>query len=290
MARPFWTGDIRISLVSFGVQLFPATEAKSQITLHEIDRRSGGRIHHRNVAGEDAQVDRSDIVKGYEYNKGEYVVLEPEEIKQLRIPSSKTIEISNFVDPESIDLAYFERPYFVLPDDDRHADTYRVIRKALSDTGRAGIGEIAFGGREHLVALLPSSGKDSPGMVAYTMRYREELRDGEKLFREIKDGKIDSDQLDLAKELIQRNTAKFVPSQYKDDYETALRELIDAKMHHRKLPEAPSPHRAKVINLTDALRKSLASKTASATGKRPPKSVSARASAKRPVAAGRRAR
>ena len=281
MPRPYWSGHIQISLVSFGVQLYTATESKSQIAFHEIDRRTGERIRHRKVTEGEEQVDRSDLVKGYEYSKGEYVIIEPEELKNLRIPSKKTIQITKFVDPKSIDYSFFEKPYFVLPEDEQQAQTYTVIREAMAETNRAGLGEIAFSGREHLVALMPYENSDSKGLMAYTLRYAEELRDAGKLFSEIKNGKIEPDQLDLAKELIRRSTAKFNPADYKDDYEAALREFIDAKMHHKQLPQEAPPKRGKVINLTDALRQSLGEK-------KPPKSAvssGARTVGKKPLSA-----
>lgn len=266
MPRPYWSGHIQISLVSFGVQLFSATESKSQISFREIDRRSNQRIHHRNVNESEEPVDRSDIVKGYEYSKGEYIIMDPEELKEVRIATKKAIPITKFVDPKTIDLSFFEKPYFVMPDDELQAQTYVVIREALAETNRAGLGEIAFSGREHLVALMPYANGDSKGMMLYALRYAEELRDAGQTFRDIKSSKIEPDQLDLAKELIKRNTAKFNPEEFKDDYEAALRELIDAKMHHRELPPEAPPKRGKVISLTEALRQSLGEK-------KPPKSA-----------------
>src|SRR5215469_9334237 len=113
MARPYWSGHVQISLVSFGVKFFTATESKSQIAFHEIDRRTGERVRRRNVSSEsEGDVERSDIIKGYEYSKGQYVLFEPEELKELRIPSSSTVEISQFVDVRDVDPAYFEKPYF----------------------------------------------------------------------------------------------------------------------------------------------------------------------------------
>jgi DNA end-binding protein Ku len=291
MARPYWSGNIQISLVSFGVQLYTATESKSQVSFREIDRRTHERVHHRLVNESEQPVDRSDIVKGYEYSKGEYVIIDPEELKQVRIPTKKTIPITKFVDPKSIDLSYFEKPYFVMPEDDQQAQIYAVIREAMAETNRAGLGEIAFSGREHLVALIPFDGNGSKGMMLYALRYAEELRDAGKLFGEIKNGKIESDQLDLAKELIRRNTAKFNPEEFKDDYEAALRELIDAKMHHRELPPEAPTRKGKVISLTEALRQSLGEKKPSIGEKKPPKSAIATGkTAAKKVAAGRGSR
>jgi DNA end-binding protein Ku len=276
MARPYWSGQVQISLVSFGVRLYTATESKSQIAFHEIDRRTGERIRHQNVTAGEGPVDRSDIVKGYEYRRGEYIALEPKELERVRIPTKRAIEIRQFVDQGDIDFEYFEKPYFVTPADEDQSKTFNVVRQALAETKKAGLGEVAFAGREHLVALMPAGGKDSKGMMAYLLRYAEELRDGGSLFSKIKGSKIDSDQLELAKELIHRNSARFDPKEYKDDYEAALRELIDAKLQHKRLPPEPAPHRAKVINLTDALRRSLSQKAASNTRDRSSPGTSAR--------------
>jgi DNA end-binding protein Ku len=148
----------------------------------------------------------------------------------------------------------------VTPEDEEQAKTFSVFREALAETGKAGLGEVAFGGREHLVALMPADGEESRGMMAYTLRYAEELRDGASVFSKIKSGRIDGDQLELAKELIRRNSAKFDPQEYKDEYEAALRELIDAKMQRKPLPLEAPRKTAKVISLTDALRRSLSKK------------------------------
>jgi DNA end-binding protein Ku len=258
VARPYWSGHIQISLVSFGVSLFPATEAASEITFHQIDRKTGERIRHKNVSEDRVAVDRADIVKGYEFRKGEYVMIEPEEITHLRIPSKKTLEIVQFIDAGEIAPEFFEKPYFVVPESGTQTQAFAVIQKALRESGKAGLGEAAFAGREHLIALMPPSDPKSRGLMAYTMRYGEELRDASEYFSDIKDVDIDKDQLALAKELIRRNTAKFDPSKFVDDYEVALRELIDAKIEHQPIPrEEKAPKRAKVINLMDALRKSV---------------------------------
>jgi DNA end-binding protein Ku len=257
---------VQISLVSFGVRLYTPTESKSQIAFHEIDRRTGGRIRHQNVTESEDPVGLSDIVKGYENSKGEYVVLEPKELKKLRIPTKRAIEIRQFVDCNDIDFAYFEKPYFMTPENDEQAKTFNVVREALAEMKKAGLGEVAFGGRKHLVALMPANGKDSLGMMAYTLRYAEELRDGSSLFSKIIASKIDRAQLQLAKQLIERNSARFDPKKYKDDYEAALREVIEAKLQHKPLPREAAPYRAKVINLTKALRRSLSEKATSKAG------------------------
>ena len=270
MARPYWSGQIQISLVSFGVSLFAATEAASQIAFHQIDRKTGERVRHKNVSQDQEAVERADIVKGYEVRKGEYITIEPDEVAHLRIPSKKTLEIVQFINIDEIDPSFFEKPYFVVPQNDAQAQAFAVIQKALRETGKAGLGEAAFSGREHLIAIMPPTDPKSRGLMAYTMRYQAELRDASEYFSVIKEHSVDKDQLSLAKELIQRSTAKFVPTKFEDDYEVALRELIDAKVEHHPLPqEEKVPKRAKVINLMDALRKSVGEQSSSSSSARP---------------------
>ena len=258
MQRPYWSGQIQISLVSFGVKLFPATEAKSEIRFHQLSRKTGERVKHQKVSGDEGPVETSDIVKGYEYRKGEYVTIEPEEIEHLRIPSRHTLEVTQFVDLHELDPEFFEKPYFVVPESDVQAEAFAVIREALKETKKVALGKIAFGGREHLVAISAPNGDKLAGMMAYVMRYAEELRDPADYFGDIKKVSIDDDQLSLAKELIKRKASKFAPEKFKDEYEAALREMVEAKVQHAPISrDEPAPKSAKVINLMDALRKSV---------------------------------
>jgi DNA end-binding protein Ku len=259
MARPFWSGQLQISLVSFGIDLIPATEAKSEIRFHQIDRRTGERIRHQKVSSEDEEpVEKGDIVKGYEYSKGEYIQLEPTEIERLRIESRHTIQLEQFVSAEEIDPAFYEKPYFVLPENPTQAEAFAVVREALEETKRVGIGKIAFGGRERLVAVAAPNDPKLRGIMAYTLRFSEELRSAAEYFEGIKSQKVDRDQLSLAKELIKRKSTTFEPAKFTDNYETALRELIDAKLKHVALPKQRDDQpRGKVINLMDALRRSV---------------------------------
>jgi DNA end-binding protein Ku len=276
MARPYWSGQIQISLVSFGVKLFPATEAKSEIRFHQLSRKTGNRVKHQKISGDEGPVENDDIVKGYEYRKGEYVVIEPDEIENLRIPSRHTLEVTQFVDVDEIDPEYFEKPYFVVPENDVQADAYAVIRKALQVTRKLAIGKIAFGGREHLVAIAALPDTNLPGLMAYTMRYAEELRNPGDYFADIKKVSVDEDQLSLAKELIKRKAAKFAPEKIKDEYEAALREMVEAKVKHAPIPhDEPSRKSAKVINLMDALRKSVQRDDPTATKKKTSQSQAA---------------
>lgn len=271
MARPYWSGQLRISLVAFGVKLFTATETKSEIRFHQLSRKTGERIKYQKTTGGGdssgdgeqvaAPVQMSDIVKGYEFRKGEYVQIEPKEIENLRVPSKTTIDLTQFVDVEEVDPKFFEKPYFVAPENDAQTEAFAVVRRALAETKKIALGKIAFAGREHLVAIAPSGEDAMPGMMAYTMRYAEELRKSAEFFGEIKQVAIDEDQLALAKELIQRKASKFEPEKFKDEYEVALRAMVEAKVN-KVTPaeeEEPAPKAGKVINLMEALRKSVQS-------------------------------
>ena len=258
MPRPFWSGQVQISLVSFGVHLFPATEAASEIHFHQLNRKTGERIRHQNVTGDDGPLDKDDIVKGYEYSKGEYVMVEQEDIENLRIPSRQTLQVAQFVDRDQLAPEFFERPYFVAPENPSQSEAFAVVRKAMQASGKVALGKIAFGGREHLLAVAAPEDDKQLGMMAYTLRYAEELRDPVEYFRDIKRVAIDKDQLNLAQELIKRKTSAFDPNQYTDEYEVALRAMIDAKVKHAPIPKGPPANKsAKVINLMDALRKSV---------------------------------
>jgi DNA end-binding protein Ku len=270
MARPFWSGHVRISLVSFGIEMFPATEAKGEIHFHQLSRKTGERIRHQNISSDDRPVEADDIVKGYEYTKGQYVTIEPEDIDNLRIPSRETLEIEQFVDIEELDPRFFEKPYFVTPEGTAQLEAFTVVRRALQATKKVGLGKIAFGGREHLMAIAAPTDDALAGLMAYVLRYADELRDPADYFADIKPAKIDPDQLALAQELIKRKSSRFDPGKYSDDYEKALRAMVEAKVNHvPQKADAPAAKSGKVINLMDALRKSVGEGASSAKEKAP---------------------
>jgi len=198
-------------------------------------------------------------VKGYEYSKGRYVTIEPEELEELRVPSKHTMEVTQFVDEADISPEFFEKPYFVVPENEAQGEAFATVRKALIDTKKVALSKIAFGGREHVVAIVPAGTDAHGGMMAYTMRYAAELRDPADYFGEIKKRTVDADSLALAKELIKRKAGHFDPSKFVDGYEVAVKELVDAKLKHVPLPkeEKRAAGKGKVINLMDALRKSV---------------------------------
>ncbi len=286
MPRPYWSGHIQISLVSFGVKLFVATEAKGEIRFHQISRSTGERVRHQKVLasaveeapGEAAApVEKDEIVKGYEYTKGQYVLIEPSEIANLRIPSKNTVEITQFVSLSEVAPEYLEKPYFVVPENDVQGEAFAVVRAALAKSKRAGLGKIAFGGREHILALTATPGDDG-GMMAYTMRYEEELRKPAEYFSDIKKVKVDSDSPSTLAGVAHQEAHP--PSSDPARFHRHLRDraqgaLLEAKLKHLPIPqeEPAAPRRGQVINLMDALRKSVAgadSEPAKLPRKKPP--------------------
>ncbi len=281
MPRPYWSGNLQISLVSFGVSLYVATESKSQISFHQISRKTGERIRHQKVLESAAEsneattaVEKDEIVKGYEYEKGRYVIIEPAELENLRVPSKHTISVSQFVDSEELNPEYVEKPYFVLPENDSHTEAFTVVRQALVKTGKAAIGKVAFSGRENIIAVVPAP-QDDRGMMAYTLRFPNELRNQNDYFRDIKPAAVNADSLELAETLIKKMSAKLDLSKFEDGYEVAVKALVDAKINNLPVPidEAPKKQPTKVVNLMDALRKSIGPDKPLA--KKPPKSEKA---------------
>ena len=291
MARPYWSGPIQISLVSFGVSLYVATESKSRISFHQISRSTGERVRHQKVlessidSDESAVVQKDEIVKGYEYRKGQYVIIEPSELENLRVPSKHTIEISQFVDVDEINPEYIDKPYFITPESDTQAEAFAVVREALVKTGKAAIGKVAFSGREHIIAVKPAEG--SRGMIGYTLRYAYEMRSHEDYFRDIKPVEINEDSLQLAETLIAKRSGKFDLNKFEDGYEVAVKELVEAKVNQVPIPRDEEPaaaQRGNVVNLMDALRQSIGSDAAAKRPtKKPPKSEKEPAAARRGI-------
>jgi DNA end-binding protein Ku len=255
-ARPYWKGHIRLSLVSFPVRLHSATAGGARIEFHQIHKPSGRRVRYQKMVPDVGPVRSEDIVKGFEVEKDRYVIIEPDELEALRLESRHTIDLVQFVGAHEIDPLYYEKPFFVVPDGKVAEEAYRVIHKALSQAGKVALGQLVLNGREALVAIQPCG----RGMVLETLRMADEVRKGTPFFAEIGEDEIDEDQLALARELIERKTAPFKPERFVDHYEAALRDLIHAKIEDRELhEETPQRPQAKVIDLMEALKKSLSS-------------------------------
>jgi DNA end-binding protein Ku len=273
MAHPYWSGQISLSLVSFAVDIYPASNSARPFQFHQIDRSTGQRIHYQNVAadeesgagshdGEDQHVvEKSEIVKGYEYEKDKYAIIEPEDLKRLRIPGKDTLEIVQFCSANDLAPALYVKPYFVVPKKGPQATAFAVVRQAMIDAGMVALGEIAFAGREHVVALEPPADHKQQGMMLYILRFAEELRDPKEYFGKLSAVKQDAGQLELAKQLIKSYTRPLELDKFTDNYEAAVRELVEAKLANKPLPrEKPAQPRGKVVDLMSALRQSLAAK------------------------------
>jgi DNA end-binding protein Ku len=259
-ARPIWRGQIRLALVSIPVELFPATKSGASIQFHQVHEPTGKRIKYEKVVPGVGPVDRDEIVKGYEVSKGHYVLLDPEEIESVKLESRKTLDLVEFVDLRDIDAMYYEKPYYVVPADDLAEEAYVVLRDALKDARKVGIGQLAMRGQEYVVALKPCG----RGLLLETLRYADEVNKAQSYFREIGDHKPDEDMLDLAAMLIEKKTGKFDPGEFHNRYVDALKNLIAEKQRHKgekiiQEPEGPPPKGSNVIDLMAALKKSVES-------------------------------
>jgi DNA end-binding protein Ku len=284
MARPYWSGQISVSLVSFAVEVYPASTSARPFQFHQIDRATGQRIHYRNVAANSDEesgsqssedqhvVEKSEIVKGYEYEKGKYAIIEPDDLKRLRIPGKDTLEIAQFAPADELPPSFYVKPYFVVPKKGPQATAFAVVRQAMIETRTVALGEIAFAGREHVVALAPPADEKQLGMMLYLLRFAEELRDPAEYFGKIAATKQNAAQLDLAKQLIKTYTRPLELDKFTDNYEAAVRELVEAKIADKPLPKVkPAAARGKVVDLMSALRQSLAAKEAPETPTEPAK-------------------
>jgi DNA end-binding protein Ku len=257
--RTFWKGFLRLSLVTCPVELYPATSQAEKTHFHHINRRTGNRLRQQMVDEETGRVvDKEDKARGYELSKGRYVEIEEDELEAVQLESTHTIDIDHFVPASEIDPRYRDRPYYVVPDGKAGAEAFAVIRDAMKEKDRVGLARIVIVHREHLVALEPLG----RGILATTLRYDYEMRDENQFFKDIASPKIPKDMLELAGHILDTKAAHFEPGKFKDQYETALRKLIERKAAGKKIePAAPAAKPDNVINLMDALRQSLGAKS-----------------------------
>jgi DNA end-binding protein Ku len=254
--RPLWKGQIRLSLVSIPVELYAATRTTQKIAFRQIHEPSGKPVHYQKVVAGIGPVDKDDILKGFEYEKGHYLLLTDEDIEAVKLETRKTFDLAQFVGACEIDPLYFDRPYYVVPQDELAEEAFRVLRDALRKSQMIGLGQLAMRGDEYLAAVKPCGN----GLLLETLRYEEEVRAGDSFFKEIGKEKSDPDLLAVAEELIERKAAPFDPSEFKNHYRTALRQLIDERLKG-KAPkveaEEERPSGGNVIDLMGALKRSL---------------------------------
>jgi len=251
--RPTWQGHLRLSLVSCPVALYTATASGGEVRFNMLHNATHNRIKMIPTDPETGPVDRSDIVKGYEIEKGRYVVVTDEEIKSVRLETTRTLDIERFVDESEIDRLYWNEPYFLTPDGDMAVEAYAVIREAMREAGQVALGRLVMHQRERLMALEPRD----RGIIAFTLRTNREVKNSADFFDRIPDESPNAQMVDIAQRIIEQQEGPFDPSQFNDRYEDALRALIKAKEKGSTVEAPAEPKEAEVIDLMDALRRSL---------------------------------
>jgi DNA end-binding protein Ku len=275
-SRAIWKGQLRLSLVAIPVEVHSAVQGGARIHFRQIHAASKKPIRYSKTVAGVGEVKQAEIMSGYEVGEDEYLLLEPAEIDAIRLETKKTFELVQFVEAGEISPLYYDKPYYLLPTDELAEDAYRVVRDALRQSRKVGLGQLTMRGKEYLCAVRPCG----DGLLMETLRYADEVRDAEAMFRDIQDEKADDELLAVATQLIDRKTGPFKPEAFKDHFDQALRDLIEAKRKNRATPraqvgqEGDKPKGGNVVDLMEALRQSLkteAKPAASGKGRSAPK-------------------
>jgi DNA end-binding protein Ku len=262
--RAYWKGYLKLSLVSCPIALFPATSEREKISFHQLNKNTGHRIKYRKVDAESGdEVESADIIKGYEVGKSEYIELDPEELEAVAIESKRIIDIDEFVPKDEIDVRYLNSPYYIAPDGEVGQQAFAVIREAIRKEGMVAIGKVVFTSREHIIAL-EARGK---GLLGITLRYPYEVRKEDEYFDDIPDEKIPKDMLELASHIVETKAGHFEPSKFDDRYEDALKDLLKKKQEGKPIERPERREPTNVVNLMEALRRSVEASGKSATDK-----------------------
>jgi len=292
-ARAYWQGQIRLALVSIPVEVYSATRSGATVAFRQIHEPSGKPVHYEKVVTGIGPVDTDEILKGYEYKKGNYVLLEDDELEAVKLESKKTLELTRFVDISDIDPIYFDKPYYVIPSDDLAEEAFIVLREALRRAKKIGIGQLAMRGREYVVSLKPCG----RGLVLETLRYDDELNKAASYFRDIGDARPDAELLELATTLIEKKSGDFDASDYHNRYVDAVKALIERKLKNKgkkvepEEEDVPAKGGGNVIDLMAALKKSLDKPGAKAAVEKPAaKKAAPRKTAAKPAPARTRKR
>jgi DNA end-binding protein Ku len=257
-ARAYWKGYLRLSLVSCPIALFPATSEREKVSFNQINKETGNRIRYRKVDAETGEEVPSDhIIKGYEVNKGQYVEVTDDELASVALESTKTIDIDEFVPKNEIDELYSIRPYYIAPDGKVGQDAFVVIRDIIEQMNMVAIGRVVLTSREHIIAISPR-GK---GLMGTLLRFPYEVRDAGEFFDDIPNVKLTKDMMDLARHIVETKSGHFKPQEFEDHYEHAVRDLIEKKAKGEKIEAPKFEPTGKVINLMDALRRSVQAET-----------------------------
>ncbi len=276
--RANWKGYLKVGELSCPVALYTAASTSDRVSFHIINRETGNRVHRQMVdADTGRQVESEDIVKGYEVSSGQYVFLEPDEVKAAVPESDKTLDLETFIPCDGIDTIFIDRPYYLAPADKPSAEVFELIRQGLKEKNVVALARTVLFRRLRTLLIRPSE----KGLIASTLNYDYEVRSAKDIFSDIKSFKIEGEMLDLAQHIIDTKRGEFDPSEFDDRYEAALAELIKAKIEGRKLRKQPKPEPKKVSNLLDALRQS-------AGGKKTPPNKPAKKTVSRKTAAPQR--
>ncbi|WP_157018820.1 non-homologous end joining protein Ku [Mesorhizobium xinjiangense] len=251
--RASWKGYLKLSLVSCPVRLYPATSTRDRITFNQLHKDTHNRINMKPVDPELGLVERSELVKGYEYEDKQYVIIDQPDLDSVRIESNHTMNIEAFVEAGSVDVIYQDAPYYLAPDGAMAEETFIVLREALHKSGKLAIARLVLSSRERVITIAPRE----TGMFVCTLRNPREVRNTAEYFDNIPVGEPDPEMLELAEKLIEQKTTQFDPNTYEDRYEVALMEMIKEKLKGHKPVVAAAPERGNVINLMDALKASL---------------------------------
>ena len=254
--RPVWEGHLRLSLVSCPVSLFNATTRTNDISFHLLNPKTNNRIRMVPTDPDKGPVDRADLVKGYEVEKDKYVILTPADFDAVKLETTHTLDIERFVDVEDIDRLYWNAPYYLLPAEQSGVEAYTVIRDAMAEAGRIALGRVVMHTRERLMAV-EARGK---GLIAYSLRMGDEVIDSKQAFRDVPEGKPNKQMIEIARKIIEQQEGAFEPESFTDRYEKSLRELIRRKEHGEKIVKAEPVEDTNVIDLMEALKKSLKAK------------------------------
>ena len=252
--RANWKGFLRLSLVTCPVALYPATSESEKISFNQLNRQTGHRVKYLKVDAETGdEVPNEDIVKGYELDKGQYIEVSKEELEEIALESTRTIEIDEFVARSDIDPRYLIRPYYIRPDGKVGHDAFAVIRETIREMDKVAIGRVVLTNREHIIALEPMD----KGLVGTLLRYPYEVRSEQDYFDDIQDVKVTKDMLDLARHIVNQKAGRFEPEKFEDHYETALIELINEKRAGKVIRPKERPKGENVVDLMEALRRSV---------------------------------
>jgi DNA end-binding protein Ku len=259
--RANWKGFLRLSLVTCPVALYPATSESEKISFNQLNRQTGHRIKYLKVDADTGdEVSSEDIVKGYELEKGQFIEVTKDELEEIALESTRTIEIDEFVDKAEIDPRYLIRPYYIRPDGKVGHDAFAVIRETIREMDKVAIGRVVLTNREHIIALEPMD----KGLVGTLLRYPYEVRSEQEYFDEVQDVKVTKDMLDLAKHIVNQKAGRFEPEKFEDHYETALIDLINQKRAGKTIRPKDRPKGENVVDLMEALRRSVGQEAAPA--------------------------